>query len=177
MPDHMQYKITKPQPGEYAPYFDTYLSKVKSENLIEELETGKAEVIGLLKTIPGEKLDYRYQEGKWTIKEIIIHLMDAERIFCYRALRFSRNDGTPVLGFDENEYIPESNASQRSLQSITDEYSAQRQSTIEFFKNITTEMSMRSGISNGREISVRALAYAIPGHEIHHLGVIRERYL
>jgi uncharacterized damage-inducible protein DinB len=172
-----QYKISKPASSEYAPHFETYISEVKTENLIEELENGRREVLTLLQTIPSDKLEYRYQEGKWSIKEIIIHLMDAERIFTYRALRFSRNDRTAVAGFDENEYIPESNASERSLQSLIDEYSALRQSTIEFFKNITAEMSLRTGISNGKEISVRALAYSIPGHEIHHLGVIRERYL
>ena len=103
--------------------------------------------------------------------------MDAERIFTYRALRFSRNDRTALSGFDENEYVPESNASTRSLQSLIDEYSALRQSTIELFRNITDEMSLRTGIANGKEISVRALGYVIPGHEIHHEGVIKERYL
>lgn len=169
--------ISKPNADEYAPHYATYISKVNTDDLLAALDHERNEVIVFLKSIPAEKLDYRYQEGKWSIKEIVIHLMDAERIFMYRALRFSRNDRTAVSGFDENEYVPESNASARSLKSLIDEYNAQRQSTIEFFKNITIEMSLRRGIANGKEISVRALGYAIPGHEIHHMGVIRERYL
>ena len=169
--------ISRPTADEYAPHYETYISKVQTDDLIGALENGRTELISFLRSIPAEKLEYRYQENKWTIKEIIIHLMDAERIFTYRALRFSRNDRTALSGFDENEYVPESNASTRSLQSLIDEYSALRQSTIELFRNITDEMSLRTGIANGKEISVRALGYVIPGHEIHHEGVIKERYL
>jgi uncharacterized damage-inducible protein DinB len=169
--------ISRPTADEYAPHYETYISKVQTDDLIGALENGRSELISFIRSIPAEKLEYRYQEGKWTIKEIIIHLMDAERIFTYRVLRFSRNDRTALSGFDENEYVPESNASARSLQSLIDEYSALRQSTIELFRNITDEMSLRTGIANGKEISVRALGYVIPGHEIHHAGVIKERYL
>ena len=173
----MSSNITKPSAEEYAPYYETYISKVNINDLIDALEKGQTEVIKFIQTIPLDKLDYRYQEGKWSIKEIIVHLMDVERIFTYRALRFSRNDQTALAGFDEEEYVPESNASDRSLQSLSDEYIALRRSTIEFFKNITPEMSLRMGIANGKEISVRALGYIIPGHEIHHINVIKERYL
>jgi len=173
----MSNTITKPSTEEYAPYYETYISKVNINDLIDALEKGQTEVIKFIQTTPLDKLDYRYQEGKWSIKEIIVHLMDVERIFTYRALRFSRNDQTALAGFDEEEYFPESNASDRSVQSLSDEYTALRRSTIEFFKNITPEMSRRTGIANGKEISVRALGFIIPGHDIHHMNVIRERYL
>ena len=172
-----QTNIGRPAINEYAPFYETYISKIGSDDLIKELENGEKDVTNLLKNLPEEKLDYRYAEGKWSIRELIIHLMDVERIFTYRALRFSRNDQTPLAGFDDEPYIAESNASERSLQSLLDEYHAIRKATIEFFRNITPEMSLRKGNANGREISVRALGYIIPGHEGHHLGVIRERYL
>jgi uncharacterized damage-inducible protein DinB len=141
------------------------------------LQQGKNNMIAFLTTVPEEKLDYRYAEGKWTIKEIIMHLMDAERIFAYRTLRFSRNDQNILLGFDDEEYVTYSNASERSRQSLIDEYTAQRQSTIELYRNMTPEMCNRGGVASGNEMSVTALGYIICGHEIHHLQVIKERYL
>jgi uncharacterized damage-inducible protein DinB len=173
----MSINITRPGKEEYAPHYDTYIKLVNSDDIIQTMEDSLSDMIDLLKSIPESRLEYRYEEGKWTIKEILIHLMDAERIFTYRALRFSRNDQTPTAGFDENEYVSESNATARSLQSLIDEYMALRRSTIEFFKNINTEMSRRWGIANGKDISVRALAFIIPGHEMHHSNVIKERYL
>ena len=170
--------ISKPGEEEYPSYYHTYINKVSNDvDLMAALKNGGSEFLAFINSIEASKLEYRYKEGKWTIKEIIIHLMDAERIFAYRALRFSRGDGTNLAGFDENEYVPNSGASERSLQSLIDEYKALRQSTIEFFRNLTLEMSLRTGIANGREISVRSLGYIIPGHEIHHMNVIKERYL
>lgn len=170
-------KISKPGPGEYGPNYSGYIDKVEGDDLIAALESGSANLLNFARSIPADKLDYRYQEGKWTIKEIFIHQMDVERIFTYRALRFSRNDNTALSGFDDDDYVSESNASERTLEGILDEYTALRRSTVEFFKNITDEMSRRKGIANGKEISVRALGYIIPGHEIHHIDVIRTRYL
>ena len=169
--------ITKPHGGEYSPYYHTYINNVKSDDLIESLEKGSENFINFMNSISTEKFDYRYQEDKWTVKEIIMHHMEVERIFTCRALRFSRNDKTALPGFDENEYIPESHASERSVESLLKEYIALRQSTIEFFKNITVEMSLRLGIANGKEISVRALGFVITGHELHHIAIIKERYL
>jgi uncharacterized damage-inducible protein DinB len=173
----MNTKITRPDADEYAPYYHTYISQIQSNNLIEALKNAKGSIVSFLQSIPLDKLDYRYQADKWSIKEIIIHLMDAERIFMYRALRFARNDSTSVSGFDENDYAAESNAADRSLQSLLDEYTAVRHSTIEFFKNIPANITLRSGIANGKQISVRALGFVIAGHELHHMAVIRERYL
>ena len=169
--------MKRPQPNEYPSFYQNYVDNVKTDNIIKELTDQVLNIQAIISEIPEDKETYKYAEGKWTIKEIIIHLMDAERIFSYRALRFSRGDSTNLSGFDENEYVPNSGASERSLQSLLDEYIALRNSTIEFFKNLSQEMSLRTGIANGKEISVRSLGYIIPGHEIHHLAVIRERYL
>lgn len=169
--------FSRPQKGEYPEYYHTYISRTAGDDLIDLLRKGLSELEVLITSLPAEKLNYRYQPGKWSIKELLVHLLDAERIFAYRALRFSRGDRTGLPGFDEDEYVPNSGASDRSVESIMDEYKALRASTITFFENLTPEMLGRTGIANGQEISVRALAYIIPGHEIHHLGVIRERYL
>ena len=169
--------ILRPNTDEYAPYYHAYICKVNTDDLIGALEAGQNEFIQLLQGISADKLDYRYQEGKWSIKEVLIHQMDVERIFTCRALRFSRNDRTSLPGFDEDQYVPEANAAERSLDSLIDEYTALRRSTIQFFKNISPEMSLRTGIANGKEISVRALGFIIPGHELHHMQVIKERYL
>lgn len=173
----MENEIKAPDADEYAHHYEQYIKKVREHKLIDLLKKGAEDIIEMLSTVAEEKLDYRYLEGKWSIKELIVHLMDAERIFMYRALRFSRNDDTPLQGFDENEYIPESGAELRSRESLLSEYIAIRKATIEFFKNITLAMSERRGIANGKEISVRALGYIIPGHEQHHLEVIKEKYL
>jgi uncharacterized damage-inducible protein DinB len=173
----MPTKIARPDKDEYAPHFEIYISEVKNEDAIEALENGKVMFLDFLRALPVDRLDYRYKEGKWSTREVIIHMLDVERIFAYRALRFSRNDKTPVAGFDDDQYIAESNATDRTINSLIEEYAALRQSTIELFKNITPEMSRRTGIANGKEVSVRALGYIIPGHEIHHLSVIKERYM
>ena len=170
-------KISRPDPEEYSSNYAGYIHEVKGDDLIVAMESGSENLLSFISSIPAEKLEYRYQEGKWTIKEIIIHHMDVERIFCYRALRFSRNDSTALSGFDDDDYVAESNASERTLAGILDEYKALRRSTIELFKNITDMMSRRSGIANGKELSVRALGYIIVGHEIHHMDVIRAKYL
>lgn len=169
--------IARPIAGEYPEYYHAYISLTAGDDLVDLLHTGREELHAFIESIPADRLDYRYQPGKWSIKEILVHLMDAERIFAYRALRFSRGDRTGLPGFDENEYVPHSGASSRSVADILAEYKALRASTISFIKNLTPEMLTRSGIANGQEISVRALAYIIPGHEIHHLRVIGDRYL
>jgi uncharacterized damage-inducible protein DinB len=170
-------KISKPGPDEYAPHYATYIQRVDGIDLVAELERGRDQFLTFLRSIPQDKLDYRYQADKWSTKEVLVHMMDVERIFSYRALRFSRNDSTALSGFDDDAYVAGSNASARSLPDITAECSAIRASTIEFFRNITEEMSRRSGIANGKEMSVRAIGYTIVGHELHHMDVIRQKYL
>ncbi|MDB5282336.1 MAG: DinB family protein [Bacteroidota bacterium] len=169
--------ITKPLPSEYSHYYNTYISKVVQNDLLVALEEGGKQFEAFARNIPKDKLNYRYAAGKWTVGEVIAHLLDSERVFAYRAMRFSRNDKTPLAGYDENVYVPESNASNRTLESLSSEAIYIRKSTIALFESITNEMSLRTGKANDHEISVRALGYIIPGHEIHHMGVIKERYL
>jgi hypothetical protein len=124
-----------------------------------------------------DKFDFRYAEGKWTIKEIIQHVIDTERIFSYRALRISRNDKTPLPGFDENEYVINTDANNRHLQSLLTELSLVRQSTIALFKSFTPMQLERLGVASNNDISVRAIGFILIGHQKHHQKIFMERYL
>jgi uncharacterized damage-inducible protein DinB len=124
-----------------------------------------------------DKFDYRYAEGKWTIKEIIQHIIDTERIFSYRALRISRNDKTPLPGFEENDYVDNTDANKRGLQELLTELSAVRHATLLLFKSFSEEQLARIGIASENEISVRAIGFIIIGHQKHHQKVFEERYL
>lgn len=162
---------------DYAAHFETYIKLVKGENFIEELEISLHDFIRFVQNIPMDKFDYRYAEGKWTIKDIIQHIIDAERIFAYRALRISRNDKTPLPGFEENDYVANTDANSRSVQELLSELSAVRQATLFLFKSLTLEQLTRMGIASNKDISARALGHLIIGHMIHHQNVYAERYL
>lgn len=177
-------KIDKPKNDEYPEYSHIYMDLLKDDGLIlYHLYENFYKIKNFIYSLPEEKLGYRYAEGKWTIKEILVHLIDDERIFTYRALRYARNDCTPLHGFEQNDYAKFSHANQRSLDSIFEEYWAVRSSTILLFQNLPEDSFMRhgSGIdSNGNIINtrtVRALAYHIAGHELRHIKIIKERYL
>jgi uncharacterized damage-inducible protein DinB len=163
--------------NEYSGHFATYIQAAANVELIEELEICLHDFIKFVQNIPMDKFDYRYAEGKWTIKDIIQHLIDSERIFAYRALRISRNDKTPLPGFEENDYVENTNANGRSIQDLLTEFSAVRQSTILLFKSLTDEQLKRIGIASNNEISVRALGFVTIGHQKHHQKVFQERYL
>jgi hypothetical protein len=124
-----------------------------------------------------DKFDFRYAEGKWTIKDIIQHLIDAERVFSYRAMRISRNDKTPLPGFEENDYVENTNANGRSIQDLLTELSAVRQSTLLLFKSFSEEQFGRIGVASNADVSVRAIGFIIIGHQKHHQKVFQERYL
>lgn len=170
-------EITKPDTTEYEGHFGLYINTVTANDLLPVLKNDSDAFGDFIFSIPPSKLDYRYVEGKWTIKEIITHLTDAERIFVYRALRFARNDQTELPGFEENDYVPQSNATNRSIESLVAEYKAVRQATITLFESFTPAMCQRTGIASGKQLSVRALGYIIAGHTLHHQHIIRERYL
>ena len=127
--------------------------------------------------MPEGTLLYRYAEGKWTIKEVLVHIIDDERIYAYRALRFARNDKTELPGFDQDPYAFYSNANVRSIESIIEEYEAVRMSTITLFNGFSDDVMLRSGVANNNEVTVRALGYHIAGHELHHLNILKNRYL
>ncbi|UFH45725.1 DinB family protein [Flavobacterium galactosidilyticum] len=162
---------------EYAEYFFPYISVLGDVTLIEELEISLHEFIRFVQNIPMDKFDYRYAEDKWTIKEIIQHVIDTERIFAYRALRISRNDQTPLPGFDENEYSNNTEANKRGLQDLLTELSAVRHSNIFLFKSFSEEQLQRTGIASNAGISVRAIGFIMIGHQKHHQNIFEERYL
>ncbi len=163
--------------NEYAGYFSTYINILENVNLFEELEISLHEFIRFVQNIPLDKFDYRYADGKWTIKEIIQHIIDAERIFAYRALRISRNDKTPLPGFDENNYVDNSNGNSRGLQDLLTEMAVVRQSTLSLFKSFSTEQLLRIGNASDNQISVRAIGFIVIGHQKHHQKIFEERYM
>jgi uncharacterized damage-inducible protein DinB len=146
-------------------------------HLIEELEICLHDFIKFVQNIPMGKFEYAYSEGKWTIKEIIQHIIDTERILSYRALRFSRKDNTPLAGFNENDYVAFSNAKDRNLQDLLSELSSVRQATLALYKSFSQEQLKGVGTASGQEISLRALGFVIIGHQKHHQKVFQERYL
>lgn len=164
--------------NEFAPYYANYVEKGNTNlSIIDGLLQQYQVVIEFFKLIPSDKLNYRYSEGKWTVKDIILHLIDAERIFAYRALRIARNDKTELPGFEENDYVIEANASERSLSSLLEEYKMVRNSTVCLYKSFTSDQLERLGVASGSSVSVRAIGVIIQGHEKHHLEIIKERYL
>lgn len=163
--------------NEYNPFYQTYINKAQNVDLKRGLRQSFESVIEFLNTIPEDKLEYRYADGKWTIKEVIQHIIDAERIFAYRALRIARQDQTPLPGFEENDYVPASFANNRSRAQLLADYSAVRQATLSLFDSFTNDMLLQVGIASNSPISVRALGFITIGHEQHHCQVIKERYL
>jgi uncharacterized damage-inducible protein DinB len=160
-----------------AGHFKNYVKQVEETDVLQALRLSGFRTQVLIHSIPADKIDYRYGEDKWTVREVLCHLLDAERIFAYRALRFARNDNTQLHGFDENVYVPESNASNRTLKKIGDEFTHLRASTVDMFESFTEDMLRRRGVASGNEISVLGLGFIISGHEAHHRKILTERYL
>jgi hypothetical protein len=163
--------------NEYNPYYQTYIDALRVTELFDALNISYEDTLILLENRTEEELLYRYGKDKWTIKEIIQHLIDAERILCYRALRFSRNDSTDLPGYDESWFVDYSNANDRTITDLLTEFHCVRSSTRSLFKSFTDEMLLRTGMANNTEMSVRAAGIIIAGHHWHHLNVIKERYL
>ena len=173
----MTLAIPRPDASEYAPHYEKYVSKVPDGHLLEILEDQRQETQDLLGGITEGRALHRYAPGKWSIKEVVGHVTDAERVFSYRALRFARGDRTPLPGFDEQVYAPAGKFDARPLPDLAAELDAVRRATIALFAGLDAEALARRGPADNKEISVRALAYIIAGHERHHVGILRERYL
>jgi len=169
--------ITRPESDEYAPYYATYIDQVVGDCALTALEQQRDSTSSFLASLPESRAGYRYAPGKWSLREVIGHLSDAERIFSHRLLRFARNDQTALPGFDENAYVPEGRFEQRTLADVAREFTAVRESSLALVQNLDAETMLRRGTANGKVMSVRALAWVMAGHELHHLGVVRERYL
>ncbi len=162
---------------EYASFYSQYIETLEDVNLMEELEISVHRLIRFVQEIPMDKFDYQYEEGKWTIKDILQHLIDVERVFSYRALRFARMDKTELPGFDENEYACVANGSKRSVMELLTELAVVRQATLSLFKTFSDEILIRKGIASNNVMSVRALGFVIIGHQNHHQKIFQERYL
>ncbi|MDO9274983.1 MAG: DinB family protein [Lutibacter sp.] len=163
--------------NEYNPHYKHYILELGEVDLFEVLNASFEDLLKTIKNLPEEKLLFRYEEGKWTIKELVQHLIDTERIMGYRALRFSRNDATELQGFDENWYVDNSYGNDRNAIDLLEEFTCTRKASISLFKSFTNEMLTLSGTANGSDVTVRALGFIIAGHQMHHLKIIKERYL
>ena len=169
--------IATPDPSEYAPYYGRYITLVPGADVVAALEDQPRETLALLSTLSEEQGDYRYAPDKWSIKDMLGHVIDAERVFSYRALRFARNDQTPLASFEQDDYVRTGNFADRRLADLIEEFVAVRRATVWLFRQLSAEASMRRGIASGNPVSVRAIAYIIAGHELHHRRVLQEKYM
>jgi hypothetical protein len=167
----------KPEASEYHANYGKYVALVGDGEILDILAGQSAGMAALLRTLPEDRGQFRYEPEKWSIKEVIGHVIDTERAFVYRALCFSREGGVPLPGFDQDAWVKNAGSNGRSFSSLAAEYDAVRRATIAFFTHLEAEAWTRSGIANNREFSVRAIAYIVAGHELHHLNILHERYL
>lgn len=165
--------------NEYAPYFEQYIQLVTKEgkSIIENLRDSQIEFDNALRWLPKEKHQFAYADGKWTMKELIQHIIDTERVFCYRSLCFARNDKTSLPGFDQDVFVENSEANFKNFYDLLDEMDGLRVSTIQLFESFSDEALLRTGVASGNKMSVRALGYLFSGHQLHHLNIVKERYL
>jgi hypothetical protein len=167
--------MTRPNPSEYAPYYEKYVSLVPEEDILDAMRSEMHRTVGFLCGISEREASVCHSPYTWTAKQVVGHLTDAERIFGYRALRFARGDATPLPGFDENTYAQIAEFDQHPLVDLVAEFEALRQSHLCLFKNLPATAWSRRGVANGNEVSVCALAYIIVGHERHHTAILRQR--
>ena len=169
--------MKRPETSEFFEYYNTYVSLVPGDGVMPILDDQPNELRSALANIPEEKGTFAYETGKWSIKEVLSHLIDGERIFAYRILRISRGDVTPIEGFEQDGYIENSNANNRPFADLLDEFELQRRSNMLMLRNISDENSKRIGTASDKPVSVRALAYISAGHVTHHLIILKQRYL
>lgn len=168
--------IPKPQVGEFNPYFDKYISKIPEGDVLTLLQTQNQETVRLLSNVPETRAEFRYAPDKWSIKEVVGHMCDTERIMTYRALRVGRGDTKPLPSFDQDDYIKPAHFERRTLADLVQEFQLIRQTTLVLFRNFDEEALRRMGTASEAPISVRALVYIVAGHERHHLSILREKY-
>ena len=166
----------RPQPNEFGAFYQRYIDTVE-DDVIKALESQVTSFKKLLQSVPLEKENYAYGDGKWTIKEWVGHVIDTERIMVYRLTRFARADATELPGFEENSFVKNANFSDRTMESLISEFHLLRLANLRLFKSLSEEELSRSGIANGHSISVRALLFVIAGHLKHHCNIISARYL
>jgi len=168
--------INRPQPDEYSAYAARYVDLVGNEPIVETLKSLKESTYNFFISLDAGKADYAYAEGKWTVKQVLGHMADTERIFAYRALVFSR-EAITLPGFDQDIYVEKGTFNSRPLKDIANEFKTIRESSVYLFSSMTDEQSAQKGIANGNPFSARAYAYMMAGHEMHHINILKERYL
>lgn len=169
--------ISQPEPHEYAPFYAGYVAKALEGDVLQTLTRLKDSTYLFFSSVPPEKENYAYAEGKWTVKQLLNHMIDAERIFAYRILCFLRGDETALPGFDENVYVENTNLNSRKLEDLAAEFKAVRGANLYLFNSVTPAQSLFKGTASGKQVSVRALLYITAGHELHHIDILKERYL
>ena len=168
---------TRPATSEYAPYYERYVGLVPTGDIVQTLSAQLEETLTTLAAISEAQAGYRYAPGKWSIKEVIGHIIDSERIFAYRALCFARNDARPIAGFEQDDYMQNSDFDARTLADLAAEFAHVRRGNLMLFRSLSDAAWNRRGIASDAEVSVHALGYMIAGHERHHLNILKERYL
>ncbi|MGQ0764041.1 MAG: DinB family protein [Gemmatimonadota bacterium] len=171
-----EFRSARPRMGEHDPYYARYIALVPDGDIVETLRAQQRETLRALRELPESAGGRRYAEGKWSIREVISHMSDTERVFAYRALRFARNDQTGLPGFDENSFVANGNADHRTIATLCDEYEAVRQATVLMLASLPAPHWDRAGTANGARMSVRAAAWICAGHEQHHRAILHERY-
>lgn len=167
----------KPETDEYASYYGKYVSLIDDDDIVAVLESQLDATVACLRGLSEEQGNYAYEPGKWSIKQLVGHINDAERIFAYRTLRIARGDQTPLPGFEQDDYIAGANFDALTLAELTTEFELIRRSNLALFKQFSDEVWVRRGTASDNPISVRALVYIIAGHEAHHMNILRSRYL
>jgi hypothetical protein len=168
--------MTRPAPGEYAPYYETYISLVKDSDIVGCLEAQRLQTTQMFAARGERDGNFRYAPDKWTVKEVLGHVNDCERIFAYRALRIARGDQTPLPGFEQDDYVRGGAFGERTLAELAEEFVQVRGATIAFFRSLGKDAWLRRGVANKNEVTVRALGFIVAGHELHHRRILEERY-
>ncbi len=169
--------MPRPQPTDAAQFYHHYIGLVKAGSAAEAVKKHSAEILDFYSGLPDAKADFAYAEGKWTIKELLLHVIDAERVFSYRCMRIARNDATPLPGFDENAYTANAQAANRTFESLKEEFAALRRASDIFVATLSEDQLQRNGTASNNPITANAVAFIMYGHLLHHINIIRERYL
>jgi len=170
------FTIARPEPGEYAPYYDRYISLIPGTDILGTLDAQRRQTMLLLSGRDERDGEFRYAPDKWSAKEVLGHVCDTERVFAYRALRIARGDQTPLAGFEQDDYVRNGPFARAPLEEIIEDYIAVRRATLTLLRNLEEAAWTRRGVASKNEVSVRALAYMIAGHELHHRRILEEKY-
>jgi hypothetical protein len=166
----------RPEPDDYAPFYETYVSLIPGKDVLGALEAHRLQMVQFFAGRSERDGNFRYAQGKWTVKEVLGHVNDAERIFTYRALRIARGDQEPLQGFEQDDYVRAANSNERTLSDLAEEFVVVRSASIVLFRSLSEEAWVRRGTASSFEVTVRALAYITAGHELHHRRILEERY-